>query len=86
MPSTIEVIPHRVWVHAETGRQASVYGAAPMGAGWSVKTRGYTWELVRPDGSVTVGLCRAPVATRGEALTIAHRFASQTGASILGEW
>lgn len=54
MSNTIrfEVIVKKVWKNAQTGNMASIYGAAPGGAGWSVVDMGFTY---RDNQSNTVG-------------------------------
>lgn len=69
-----EVIESKVWRNAETGKQASIYGAAPFwGAdpgAWAVVTRGWT---IRDKKENTVGMGRAPFATREDAEAFAAK-------------
>lgn len=68
----LTVIPHRHYRH-ESGRTASLYGASPWvnqseRVQWSTVESGYTWS---DSSSGTIGLGRAPVATREDAEAIA---------------
>lgn len=79
----IEVIEHRFWQHAASGRTASVYGAGPCwgdpaAQGWQVVTRGWTW---RDNDNGTVGLCRVAVATREEAEAVAREINAKRAAA-----
>jgi len=76
----IKVIPRKFLFCPETGAEASFYGACPPG--YEVRTKGWTWEVTRHDGSVTVGLCRVPAKTKEEALEIAVKAAERTGAWV----
>jgi hypothetical protein len=65
-----EVIPSRRWQSA-AGRTASIYGAVPYRSdaekardGWQVVTVGWT---IRDNDRGTVGIGRAPFATRADA-------------------
>jgi len=76
MIKQLNVIPARHWVNSKTGVKASIYGACPWTsaadkANWEKVTTGYTWERIDSDGSVTIGLCRTPAATKTEAEEIA---------------
>jgi len=87
MTNTIRIRENRKWVNADTGAEASVYGAAPYwgsdpGA-WGIVTTGYTWEHVSATGNVTVGLCRVPAKTYEEAVDVAEKFAEATGANFI---
>lgn len=69
----VRVIEARQW-RGQMGRTASVYGANPWTCEsdrklWALARVGWTWEC--SDG--TVGLGRAPVATREEAQAIMDR-------------
>lgn len=69
-----DIIPYKVWVNAKAGRKASIYGACPWYSeaektDWKLETRGYTWQM--SNGSV--GMCRVPAKTYGEAVDIANR-------------
>lgn len=62
-----EVIESKLYVHT-SGRRASPYGSAPWlseaeKAEWTLVTQG--WTVQHPDG--TIGLTRAPFATKAEA-------------------
>ncbi len=74
----VSIIPHRHWHHTPTGRKASIFGAAPWTSeadkpNWQVVEKGYTWECVHHDGSVTVGLSRVPAKTWDEAEAVRKR-------------
>lgn len=61
-----EVIESKVWIHAITGRTASIYGASPWfyladRPNWSIVSRGWT---VRDNVNGTVGIGRPPWANR----------------------
>lgn len=63
------IIESKVWKHKLTGRQVSIYGAAPWNhpsdqANWEMVTRGWT---VRNPYTNEIGICRQPWATREEA-------------------
>jgi hypothetical protein len=66
----VKVIESRVWENSLTGRTASIYGAAPWVGprpdGWSVVTRGWTWEM----DNNTIGAGRVPAKTEAEAEAI----------------
>jgi hypothetical protein len=67
----VEVIESRVWVNKLTGLNASLYGSCPWvsaadKANWELRTKGWTWRL----DNGTVGLGRAPAATREEACAV----------------
>lgn len=88
MDHTIRVIPSKRYVHLPTGRQASIYGAAPWTSesdrhNWELQTNGYTWEVYRPDGSYTIGLCRIPESTLEGARSVARRYAEACAATVL---
>jgi hypothetical protein len=64
----IEVIESKRWRHTPSGRTASIYGAVPWTqeadkANWAIETIGWTWRL----DNGTIGLGRAPAATREQA-------------------
>lgn len=70
----IEVIESKAWKNKRTGATVSIYGAVPYfseaeKADWEVVTRGFTWRS--SDG--TIGLGRAPAATRDEAEAVMNR-------------
>ena len=78
---TIKVIRRRYLFNPDTGATASLYGACP--AGYVVREGGYTWEVTKANGSVTVGLGRVPAKTEEEALEIANQVAARTGAEVV---
>lgn len=70
----VDIIPARVWVHAD-GRKASTYGAAPWltdadRQNWRMETRGYTFMM--NDG--TVGMGQKPAPTYEDAVRRANTF------------
>jgi len=74
--SRFEVIESRVWLHAESGRKVSIYGAVPYRTsatdeGWAVVPQGFT---IRDNHFGTVGCGRPPFATREKAQALADKF------------
>jgi len=70
----IEVIPARRWRNIKTGMSASLYGAVPWTSNaakddWQIEESGWTWR----NANGTIGLGRAPAATRQEALDVMAR-------------
>lgn len=76
MAGTIKVIESKVQ-KLPNGKTASLYGSHVKGS--VIETVGYTWEVVRGDGSVTIGLGRKPEKSRSEAIKIANEVAVKTG-------
>lgn len=71
----LEVIPSRQWHNAETGRTASLYGAAPQGDGWQIRNVGYTLRMANG----TVGCGRPPFPTREDAVAFANAWLARIG-------
>lgn len=77
----VNIIKSRVWQHV-SGRQASLYGAAPWTSeddkdNWEIVERGYTWECVSHTGRVTIGACRVPAKTYEEAVEVKNKLLSK---------
>lgn len=70
-----EVIEAKVWKNATTGRMASIYGANPIGPGWTVASNGWT---VRNPHTGEVGACRVPWATKADAEAFAAKHKPST--------
>lgn len=69
MQPRYQVIESKAWYKAGNP-SVSIYGANPIGEGWTVKARGWT---IRDNWTGTVGLGRKPFATREEAQAVAER-------------
>lgn len=70
----LEVIESRAWFNLKTGQCVSLYGSLPYvsdadKADWEIRTRGFTWR----NSNGTIGLGRAPAATREEAEAVMAR-------------
>lgn len=82
MANTIQVVPYHCYTNSRTGKKASRFTAA-LGPEWKLTRSGWTWECVDYNGTMTQGLCRAPVQSLESAIDIAEGVAEATGLQVL---
>jgi hypothetical protein len=81
-----EVIPYRRWVHAASGRSASIRGAVPYAnnaeaEGWAIEDAGFT--VLHPDGTTGTGV--VPFTTREAAQAWCDAHPNFRGMSRMGD-